>query len=152
MKIKSNDFRVHPGAVVKLKQWPTRVKPVCKSKKRYQQLLQAHVAELSSLQQLHYASNRHALLLIFQGMDAAGKDGAIQHVMSGVNAHRQRRHHRQCLGGKRRRPDDVYRQVGHMERRHEALENWQGTNPFLAKSVYRWRAFQPDARFVSWEN
>jgi PPK2 family polyphosphate:nucleotide phosphotransferase len=40
---------------------------------------------LSSLQQLHYASNRYALLLIFQGMDAGGKDGAIRHVMSGVN-------------------------------------------------------------------
>ena len=41
--------------------------------------------ELSSLQRLHYASNRYAMLLIFQGMDAAGKDGAIRHVMSGVN-------------------------------------------------------------------
>jgi PPK2 family polyphosphate:nucleotide phosphotransferase len=40
---------------------------------------------LSSQQQLLYASNRYALLLIFQGMDAAGKDGAIKHVMSGVN-------------------------------------------------------------------
>jgi PPK2 family polyphosphate:nucleotide phosphotransferase len=40
---------------------------------------------LSSLQNLHYASNRYALLLIFQGMDAGGKDGAIRHVMSGVN-------------------------------------------------------------------
>jgi PPK2 family polyphosphate:nucleotide phosphotransferase len=40
---------------------------------------------LTSLQQLHYASNRYALLLIFQGMDSAGKDGAIRHVMSGVN-------------------------------------------------------------------
>jgi len=76
---------VRPGAAVKLKQWPTRVKPVCKSKKRYQKLLETHVAELSSLQQLHYASNRYALLLIFQGMDAGGKDGAIRHVMSGVN-------------------------------------------------------------------
>jgi len=37
------------------------------------------------LQQLHYASNRHALLVIFQGMDGAGKDGAIKHVMSGIN-------------------------------------------------------------------
>jgi PPK2 family polyphosphate:nucleotide phosphotransferase len=61
------------------------VKPVCKSKKAYQKLLQEHVEQLSSLQQLHYASNRYALLLIFQGMDAAGKDGAIRHVMSGVN-------------------------------------------------------------------
>jgi PPK2 family polyphosphate:nucleotide phosphotransferase len=43
------------------------------------------VNELSELQRLHYASNRHAVLLIFQAMDAAGKDGAIRHVMSGVN-------------------------------------------------------------------
>jgi len=85
MKIDSKDFRVRTGEKVKLKEWPTRVKPFCKSKKRYQKLLEAHVAELSSLQQLHYASHRYALLLIFQGMDAAGKDGAIRHVMSGVN-------------------------------------------------------------------
>ena len=73
------------GEKVKLKEWPTRVKPLCKSKKRYQKLLGEHVKELSSLQRLHYASHRYALLLIFQGMDAGGKDGAIRHVMSGVN-------------------------------------------------------------------
>jgi PPK2 family polyphosphate:nucleotide phosphotransferase len=61
------------------------VKPFCKSKKRYQKLLGEHIEELSLLQHLHYASNRYALLLIFQGMDAGGKDGAIRHVMSGVN-------------------------------------------------------------------
>ena len=85
MKINSKDFRVRPGKKVKLKEWPTIVKPFCKSKKRYQKLLEEHVEELSSLQHLHYASNRYALLLIFQGMDAGGKDGAIRHVMSGVN-------------------------------------------------------------------
>jgi PPK2 family polyphosphate:nucleotide phosphotransferase len=85
MKIKSKDFRVRPGAKVKLTEWPTKVKPFFKSKKRYQKLLEEHVEALSALQQLHYASNRHALLLIFQGMDAGGKDGAIRHVMSGVN-------------------------------------------------------------------
>jgi PPK2 family polyphosphate:nucleotide phosphotransferase len=85
MKIKSKDFQVRPGVMVKLKQWPTRVKPVCKSKKQYKKLLEEHVEALSALQQLHYASHRHALLLIFQGMDAGGKDGAIRHVMSGVN-------------------------------------------------------------------
>ena len=85
MKINSRDFRVRPGEKVKLKEWPTIVKPFCKSKKRYQKRLEEHVEELSALQQLHYASNRYALLMIFQGMDAAGKDGAIQHVMSGVN-------------------------------------------------------------------
>ncbi len=85
MKINSKNFRVPTGKKVNLKKWPTMVKPICKSKKRYQKLLEEHVAELSALQQLHYATNRHALLLIFQGMDSAGKDGAIRHVMSGVN-------------------------------------------------------------------
>src|ERR1017187_455604 len=85
MKINSKDFRARPGTKVKLREWPTRVKPFCKSKKRYQKLLEEHVEELSSLQRLHYASNRYALLLIFQAMDAAGKDGAIRHVMFGVN-------------------------------------------------------------------
>jgi PPK2 family polyphosphate:nucleotide phosphotransferase len=85
MKINSKDFRVRPRAKVKLSEWPTIVKPFCKSKKRYKRLLREHVEELSSMQRLHYASNRYALLLIFQGMDGAGKDGAIRHVMSGVN-------------------------------------------------------------------
>jgi len=85
MKINSKDFRVRPGENVKLSGWPTVVKHVCKSKKQYQKLLKEHVTELSLLQNLHYASSRYALLLIFQGMDAAGKDGAIRHVMSGVN-------------------------------------------------------------------
>ncbi len=85
MKINSEEFRVHPGREFKLSDRPTIIKPFCKSKKRYQKLLEKHVEELSSLQRLHYASNRYALLLIFQGMDAGGKDGAIRHVMSGVN-------------------------------------------------------------------
>jgi PPK2 family polyphosphate:nucleotide phosphotransferase len=85
MKIHSKNFRVRPEGKVDLKKWPTIVKPFYKSKKRYHKLLEKHVEELSSLQQLHYASNRYALLLIFQGIDSAGKDGAIQHVMSGVN-------------------------------------------------------------------
>ena len=85
MKIKSKNFRVRPGARVKLKDWPTKMNPFCKSKKHYKKLLEEHVEALSTLQQLHYASHRYALLLIFQGMDAGGKDGAIRHVMSGVN-------------------------------------------------------------------
>ena len=74
-----------PGEKVNLKKWPTLVKPVYKSKKEYNKLLEEHVEELSALQRLLYASNRYAVLLIFQAMDAAGKDGAIRHVMSGVN-------------------------------------------------------------------
>jgi len=85
MKINSSRFRVTPGKNVDLKKWPTLVTPVYRSKKRYKQLLAEHVEQLRSLQALHYASNRYALLLIFQAMDAAGKDGAITHVMSGVN-------------------------------------------------------------------
>ena len=85
MKIDSSDFRVPAGKEVNLKKWPTLVKPVYKSKKAYAELLHEHVEALSSLQRLHYAANRYAVLLIFQAMDAAGKDGAIRHVMSGVN-------------------------------------------------------------------
>lgn len=85
MKIKSQDFCVQEGEQVDLNKWPTLVKPVYKSKKEYKKCLDEHVEELSELQRLHYASNRYALLLIFQAMDAAGKDGAIRHVMSGVN-------------------------------------------------------------------
>ncbi len=85
MKINSKDFRVRPGENVTLRARATAVKPFYKSKKQYQKLLQEHVEELSALQHLHYASNQYAVLLIFQAMDAAGKDGAIRHVMSGVN-------------------------------------------------------------------
>ncbi|MGA3257629.1 MAG: ADP-polyphosphate phosphotransferase [Bryobacteraceae bacterium] len=85
MKINTKDFRVRPGEKVALKEWPTMVKPFYKSEKQYRRLLEEHVAELSSLQRLYYASKRYAMLLIFQAMDAAGKDGAIRHVMSGVN-------------------------------------------------------------------
>ena len=85
MKININDFRVQEGEKVNLKKWLTLVEPVYKSKKNYHKQLEEQVEELSSLQRLHYASNRYAVLLIFQAMDAAGKDGAIRHVMSGVN-------------------------------------------------------------------
>jgi PPK2 family polyphosphate:nucleotide phosphotransferase len=85
MNVRSTDFRVQEGDQVKLDKWPTAVEPIYESKKQYQKLLKKHVEELSSLQQLLYASSRYALLLIFQAMDAAGKDGAIKHVMSGVN-------------------------------------------------------------------
>ena len=85
MKINIKDFRVPQGKKVKLDKWPTQVKPVYQSKKEYRELLEKQVEELSAQQQLHYASNRYAVLLIFQAMDAAGKDGAIRHVMSGIN-------------------------------------------------------------------
>jgi PPK2 family polyphosphate:nucleotide phosphotransferase len=85
LKIASKDFRVPPNKQIDLKDWPTVVGPLFKSKKEYRRLLEAHVEGLSSLQELHYASGRYAVLLILQGIDSAGKDGAIRHVMSGVN-------------------------------------------------------------------
>ena len=85
MKISSKDFWVREGDEVNLKKWPTKVKPAYKSKAQYHKLLNEHIARLSAQQELLYASNRFAVLLIFQAMDAAGKDGAIKHVMSGVN-------------------------------------------------------------------
>jgi len=85
MHIKSGDYRVREGDKVDLKKWPTIVAPVYKSNEQYQDLLSKHVKGLSAQQELLYASNRYAVLLIFQAMDAAGKDGAIAHVMSGVN-------------------------------------------------------------------
>jgi PPK2 family polyphosphate:nucleotide phosphotransferase len=85
MKINSMNFLVRPGKKIKLKDWPTRIHPMYKSKEEYQQILREHVKELSLLQNLLYASNRYSLLLVFQAMDAAGKDSAIKHVMSGIN-------------------------------------------------------------------
>ena len=85
MDIDSKIYRVPQDKRVDLSKWPTIVTPYCESKKVYKELLRRHMEKLSSLQQLHYATNRYALLLIFQGMDSAGKDGAIRHVMSGVN-------------------------------------------------------------------
>jgi PPK2 family polyphosphate:nucleotide phosphotransferase len=85
MTIDSKDYRVPPDKKVDLSKWPTAVTPYCKSNKQYKEFLHQHMEKLSALQQLHYASNQYALLLIFQGMDSAGKDGAIRHVMSGVN-------------------------------------------------------------------
>jgi len=85
MKIDPDDYRVRPGKKVDLAKWPTKGKPVYGSKDECQRLLREHIEKLSEQQNLLYAANRYALLLIFQAMDAAGKDSAVKHVMSGVN-------------------------------------------------------------------
>ena len=83
--INPDDFRVRAGKKVDLNKWPTKVKPIYGSKEEYERLLGEDIEKLSAQQSLLYASNRYALLLIFQAMDAAGKDSAIKHVMSGIN-------------------------------------------------------------------
>ena len=85
MKFDIDDYRVPEGKTIRLEEWPTTVKHLYDSKHDYKEKLEKQVEELSAQQQLQYADDRHALLLIFQAMDAAGKDGAIKHVMSGVN-------------------------------------------------------------------
>src|SRR5674476_195220 len=85
MKIKTSAFRVDPKDKADLTKRSTDIEPLYASKKKSHTALRKHVKKLSSLPRLHYASGHYAVLLIFQGMDAAGKDGAIRHVMSGVN-------------------------------------------------------------------
>jgi PPK2 family polyphosphate:nucleotide phosphotransferase len=85
MGIRIKDFRVRPGEPMRLKDRPTWVPPFYASKQHYQELLRGNLEKLSALQDLLYASDRYALLLLFQGMDTSGKDGVIKHVMSGVN-------------------------------------------------------------------
>ncbi|HVX57041.1 MAG TPA: ADP-polyphosphate phosphotransferase [Candidatus Saccharimonadales bacterium] len=85
MKIHAKKFRVPAGKQVDLSDWPTDVKPFYDSKSEYRDLLDQHQEKLNERQNLLYAYNRYAVLLIFQAMDAAGKDGVIKHVMSGVN-------------------------------------------------------------------
>ena len=85
MNIDINDFCVPVNRKVELDKWPTKVEPIYQSKKEYKKLLEVQIDALSQQQQLQYADDRYSLLLIFQAMDAAGKDGAIKHVMSGIN-------------------------------------------------------------------
>jgi PPK2 family polyphosphate:nucleotide phosphotransferase len=85
MPIKTENFLVQETQKVKLHKWPTKVKPFYGSAKECDELLNSHTAELSRLQEVLYANDRYSLLMIFQAMDAAGKDSAIKHVMSGVN-------------------------------------------------------------------
>lgn len=85
MKINIKDFQVLQGDKVKLNKWPTQVGRVYSSKKNYHKLLKKQIKTLNELQQLQYAANTYSVLLVFQAMDAAGKDGVIRHVMSGIN-------------------------------------------------------------------
>jgi polyphosphate kinase 2 (PPK2 family) len=74
MNINSKDFRVRADKKVKLKKWPTLVEPYYQLKAQYQEILVEYTQKLSAKQNLLYASNQYSLLLIFQGMDADGKN------------------------------------------------------------------------------
>src|SRR6185436_18475529 len=78
-------FRVRPGQRVNLREWdPADTRPF-KNKRKAHGRLEQGIERLVSLQERLYAQDRWSVLLIFQAMDAAGKDSAIKHVMKGVN-------------------------------------------------------------------
>lgn len=85
VKIKTSSFLVPPGKAVDLDKYPTEVDVFYPSKAGYKEMLAERIDELRKQQRLLYAHNRYSVLFVFQGMDASGKDGAIRHVMSGIN-------------------------------------------------------------------
>ena len=85
MHIEPKQFRIHEEAKVDLEALPTRVEPFFESKDDFAEVLAEHISALSARQNLLFASNQHAVLLIVQAMDTAGKDGIIKHVMTGIN-------------------------------------------------------------------
>lgn len=78
-------FRVDGTEPFSIKKAPTRIKDVYDDKKEYEEMLAGSIRDLDEMQNMMYAHNRYGLLVIFQALDAAGKDGTIRHVLSGVN-------------------------------------------------------------------
>jgi PPK2 family polyphosphate:nucleotide phosphotransferase len=78
-------FRVAEGSKVDLRDHPTDYTGEYKEKDDAVKDLEKNIKELTTLQETLYAENRRSLLIVFQAMDAAGKDSAIEHVMSGIN-------------------------------------------------------------------
>ncbi len=85
MKIRLKDYRVAERNQIDLTKWPTNIGPLYESERHYEKHLAKDAKELGDLQRILFASGRYAVLLIFQATDAAGKDGAISHVLSGVH-------------------------------------------------------------------
>ncbi|NIJ51342.1 polyphosphate kinase 2 family protein [Dyadobacter arcticus] len=81
----SDDYRIDGTKKFDIKKAKTRFNDIYKDKDEYESMQSKSAAELDALQSVMYAHNRYGLLVIFQAMDAAGKDGTIKHVLSGVN-------------------------------------------------------------------
>lgn len=81
----ADQYRVDGSQKFDIKKAKTRFKDIYDNKEEYEAMITESANELDSLQTLMYAHNRYGLLVIFQAMDAAGKDGTIKHVLSGVN-------------------------------------------------------------------
>jgi PPK2 family polyphosphate:nucleotide phosphotransferase len=87
ISINTSDFQATGEKTTKLKDHPTKIKDVYKDKDDYEALIAEFQGDINELQRMMYAHDRYSMLLIFQAMDAAGKDGTIRAVMSGVNTH-----------------------------------------------------------------
>ncbi len=85
--IDTRDFTFVGEGKLCLKDLKTKVKDYYNDKADYRDLLEEFQDEINDLQRMMYAHDRHSMLLVFQAMDAAGKDGTIRAIMSGVNAH-----------------------------------------------------------------
>ncbi len=83
--MRSKEFIVKPGTKVNLSEISTSDTGSFKSKDDVKEILKRNIKKMSSLQNKLYAFDKYSLLIIFQAMDAAGKDGTIKHVMSGLN-------------------------------------------------------------------
>ncbi len=83
--INLDEYLVKPGKKIKLKSFSTATKNKPLEKARGEELLARGIQELANLQDMLYANNEYSVLIVFQAMDAAGKDGTIKHLMSGLN-------------------------------------------------------------------
>lgn len=84
-KLNINDFRFDGSQTFNVKKADTKIKDLYEDKADYSAQLEEFRNTMDELQSRMYAHNRYGLLVIFQAMDAAGKDGTIKHVLSGVN-------------------------------------------------------------------
>jgi PPK2 family polyphosphate:nucleotide phosphotransferase len=85
VKIDLEPLKVQAGEKLSLADRPTNVAPLYESKDAYKQALEDHAKSLEKRHERLFANARHAVLVVMQGMDTAGKDGAIKHTLSGVN-------------------------------------------------------------------
>ena len=83
--MKEREFKVKPGTEINLNDFSTSDTGSFNSKSDAKDFLKKNVKKMSDLQNMLYAYDKYSLLIIFQAMDAAGKDGTIKHVMSGLN-------------------------------------------------------------------
>jgi len=83
--INADEFKVKPDKKISLKNFKTNIKNKTFDKKTGDEILQKGLAEMSILQDKLYAEGKHSILIVLQAMDAAGKDGTIKHLMTGLN-------------------------------------------------------------------